>query len=178
MKRKNLEINKNSKNLEINNISNNFFLNKNLRENSMKNIEISKSYKIGELTFSTLEEANLYILKSIYDSGLEEIIRNPENFVTALRAVTNPNSNPGKSTSNLGKQPDLADISKYLKENENITITRLSSTTKSAKDWPVYIVISPDSTRAFRYTKKVHELYYEILKIGIEKIISQYSYKL
>ena len=177
MKRENLEINKNSKKLEINNISNILFSNKILRENNTMKLEISKSYKIGDLTFDSLEAANIHILKSIYDSGLEEILKNPENFLSALRAVTNP-GNPGKSTPNIGKQPDLSDISKYLKENENITITRLSSTTRKAADWPVYIAISPESTRAFRYTGKVHQLYYEILETSIETIITKYSYKL
>jgi hypothetical protein len=176
MKREKLEINKNSKKLEINNISNILFSNKNNKRITMK-LEVTKTYKIGDLTFESLEAANLHILKSIYDTGLEEIIRNPENFITALRAVTNP-GNPEKSTSNLGKQPDLSDISKYLKEKENITITRLSTTTRKASDWPVYIAISPLSTRAFRYTGKVHQLYYEILETSIEEIISKYSYKL
>ena len=176
MKRKNLENKIENKNSKI--FSNNFFSNKINRENTTMKLEISKSYKIGDLTFDSLESANLHILKSIYDSGLEEIIKNPENFITALRTVTNT-GNPGKSTPNLGKQPDLSDISKYLKENENITITRLSSTTRKAADWPVYITISPESMpRAFRYTGKVHELYYEILETSIETIITKYSYKL
>ena len=178
MKRENLEINKNSKKLEINNISNIFFSNKNSRENTntMK-IEVTQKFIINEKEFSSREEASRYILEEIYKQGLEYIIQNPENFLSALREVTNP-GNPEKSSVQIGIKPTLADISKYLKEKENLVITRLSISTQKAADWPVYIIISPDSSRAFRYTKKVHELYYEILEIGIENIISKYSYKL
>ena len=171
MKRKNLENKIENKNSKI--FSNIFFSNKinNKRENiSMKNIEISKSYKIGELTFSTLEEANLHILKSIYDTGLEEILKDPNTFITALRAVTNP-GNPEKVTSHPGSG-NMRDIQKIL-ESQGYLISR------HHEHWPVYILVTPEKEKkVFRYTGKVHELHQLVLEIGIEEIAAKYSHKL
>ena len=150
-----------------------FFSNKinNKRENSMKNIEISRTYKIGELTFSTLEEANIHILKSIYDTGLEEILKDPNTFITALRAVTNPNSNPEKVTSHPGSG-NMRDIQKIL-EKDGYLISR------HHEHWPVYILVTPEKEKkVFRYTGKVHELHQLVLEIGIEEIAAKYSHKL
>ena len=65
MKRKKIEI-KNSNKIEINNISNNFFLNKNLRENSMKEFK---------------EE-----LKTIYNEG--SMVENHEKVIMLLKEIT------------------------------------------------------------------------------------------
>ena len=174
MKRKNLEIKKEiSTKIENSNISNILFSNKILRENKkiMKNIEISKSYKIGDLTFDSLESANRYILKSLFDSGLEEIIKNPENFITALRSVTNPNSNPEKVTSHPGSG-NMRDIQKIL-EKDGYLISR------HHEHWPVYILVTPEKEKkVFRYTGKVHELHQLVLQIGIEEIAAKYSHRL
>ena len=173
MKRENLEIKNISNKIEINNISNNFFSNKiNKREKIMK-LEISKTYKIGENTFSSLEEANLFILTSLYNEGLEAIIANPTAFTEALRAVTNPSAIPqGTSVSKPSDGGNMRDIQERLR-GEGYRISR------HEKFWPVYEVTRPDGTLGvFRFTGKVWELYNLICEVGIEEVISKYSYKL
>ena len=159
-------------NLEIKNISNNFFLNKINKRESMK-LEVTKSYKIGENTFSSLEEANLFILNSLYEAGLESIIANPTAFTEALRAVTNPSAIPqGTSVSKPSDGGNMRDIQERLR-GEGYRISR------HEKFWPVYEVTKPEGTlAAFRFTGKVWELYNLICEVGIEEVISKYSYKL
>ena len=164
---------KNSKKLEINKISENFFLNKNLREKNSMKLEISKTYRIGENTFSSLEEANLFILTNLYNEGLEAIIANPTSFSEALRAVTNPSAIPqGTSVSKPSDGGNMRDIQETLRK-EGYRIGR------HEKFWPVYEVTRNDGTlAAFRFTGKVWELYNLICEVGIEEVISKYSYNL
>ena len=134
-------------------------------------VEIQKTYKIGENTFSSLEEANKFLLEEIYNSGLEEILKNPNNFIQALKTVINP-GNPEKTTySNTGK-PTLKEIQEYLR-NQGYKISR------HEKFWPVYEILTPEKEeKIIRYTGKVHELHSLILEIGIEEVISKYTHKL
>lgn len=155
-------------NKKENKISTLFSNNKNLENTTMK-VEITKTYKIGETTFSTIQEANIHILKELYNQGLEEILKNPDTFVQALKAATNQNSNPER---NLGGTGNMREIQQIL-EKQQYLISRHHS------QWPVYIVVTPEKEqKIFRFTGKVRELHQLVLTIGIEEIISKYSYKL
>ena len=174
MKRKKLQNKIENKNSKI--FSNIFFSNKNSRENTntMK-IEVTQKFIINEREFSSREEASRYILEEIYKQGLEYIIQNPENFISALREVTNP-GNPEKSQKiSVTEKKNMKDINKFL-QSKNYEITRLSDTTKSAADWPVYILTSPENIFTFRYTSPVFQLYLDLEKFGIEFIVQKYKY--
>ena len=172
MKRKNLENKIENKNSKI--FSNNFFLNK-IKKRITMNIQITQKFIIDGKEFDSRESANKYILQEIYSLGIEYIIQNPEKFVSALREVTNP-GNPEKSQKiSVTEKKNLSDINKFLQSKNYTKITRLSDTTKSAADWPVYILTSPSNIFTFRYTKPVFQLYIDILEFGIENIVEKYK---
>ena len=149
MKRKKIEIKNISNKIEINNISNNFFLNKINRENSMKR----------ENSFSSFEEVEL-----------ESILANPVGFTEAL---INHSATPHITlNSKSSYESNMEDIQKILgREGYRISMhEKLSS---------VYEVTRPDRTqRIFRFGGKVWELFNLICEVGIEEVISKYSYKL
>jgi hypothetical protein len=189
MKRKNLENkieNKNSKN-----ISNIFFLNKNTRENkNMNNFEFKIEEKIivNNIEFSSRESAEKYILSEIFsNNSIEELLENPEinfQFISLFNKyrkknenekIVNPKNSSVKEYSNTGK-PDMKSIQKLLNENNiNLIIKR------NNKEWPVYLFQNPNNSLEFftiRNTKKVYELYEEILKNinNLDKFFQEYSY--
>ena len=176
MKREKLE------NKKENKFSENFFSNKNSKENkkTMK-IEIQKNYSVNGKIFDSIEKVNKYLLEELFSNiTIEEVIQNPEKFISQIREYT---SNPEKSQNseknfprNIGKK-NMKDIKELLKK-ENYEIERLSDTTRKASDWPVYLISNLENLYTIRYTKAVFELYEEILEIGIEKLISKYSHKI
>ena len=172
MKREKIE------NKKENKFSKNFFSNKILRENKkiMKNIEITQKFSVNGIEFSSMKEVNKYLLQEIIScTTIEEIIENPENYISQIRKYTS--STPEKSQKiSVSEKKNLSDIDKYLKTQNFIEITRLSNTTKSAADWPVYILTSPSNIYTFRYTFPVFQLYIDILEFGIEYIIEKYKY--
>ena len=156
-----------------------FFSNKNLiREKIMKNIEISQKFIVNNIEFTSMKEVNKYLLQEIISSTtIEEIMENPEEYISQIRKYTSTieSKNPGKKIS-VNEKKNLSDIEKYLKTQNFIEITRLSNTTHSAADWPVYILTSPSNIFTFRYTKPVFQLYLDILEFGIENIVEKYKY--
>ena len=160
--------------------SENFFSNKKIeRIKIMKNIEISQKFIVNNIEFTSMKEVNKYLLQEIISSTtIEEIMENPENYISQIRKYTSStieSKNPGKKIS-VNEKKNLSDIDKYLKTQNFIEITRLSNTTHSAADWPVYILTSPSNIFTFRYTKPVFQLYIDILEIGIENIVETYKY--
>ena len=175
MKRENLE------NKKENKFSENFFSNKiNKRENTMK-IEIQKNYSVNGKNFDSIEKVNKYLLEELFTNiTIEEIIKNPENFISKIREYT---SNPEKSQNsekniprNIGKK-NMKDIKELLKK-ENFEIERLSDTTRKASDWPVYLISNLENLYTIRYTKAVFELYIDLEEFGIENLVQKYSHKI
>ena len=175
MKRENLE------NKKENKFSENFFSNKiNKREKTMK-IEIQKNYSVNGKNFDSIEKVNKYLLEELFTNiTIEEIIQNPENFISKIREYT---SNPEKSQNsekniprNIGKK-NMKDIKEFLKK-ENFEIERLSDTTRKASDWPVYLISNLENLYTIRYTKAVFELYIDLEEFGIENLVQKYSYKM
>ena len=175
MKRENLE------NKKENKFSENFFSNKiNKRENTMK-IEIQKNYSVNGKNFDSIEKVNKYLLEELFTNiTIEEIIQNPENFISKIREYT---SNPEKSQNsekniprNIGKK-NMKDIKEFLKK-ENFEIERLSDTTRKASDWPIYLISNLENLYTIRYTKAVFELYIDLEEFGIENLVQKYSHKI
>ena len=172
MKRENLE------NKKENKFSENFFSNKiNKRENTMK-IEIQKNYSVNGKNFDSIEKVNKYLLEELFTNiTIEEIIQNPENFISEIRKYTSSTPEKSQNISRNISKKNLVDINEYLKKNFNSSIDRLSNTTKRASDWPVYLINTPDNLFTFRYTRAVFELYEEIvLESSIENFVEKYKY--
>ena len=156
-----------------------FFSNKILRENkTMKNIEVTQKFSVNGKEFSSMKEVNRYLLEEIISSTtIEEIIENPENYISQIRKYTSSSiieNSKNSEKRNIGKK-NMKDIKEYLKK-ENYEIERLSDTTRKASDWPVYLISNLENLSTIRYTKAVFELYEEILEIGIENLIVQYRH--
>ena len=160
--------------------SENFFSNKILRENKiMKNIEVTQKFSVNGKEFNSLKEVNRYLLEEIISSTtIDEIFQNPEEYISQIRKYTS--STPEKSQNSekrisVTEKKNMKDINRFL-QSKNYEITRLSDTTKSAADWPVYILTSPENIFTFRYTSPVFQLYLDLEKFGIEKIVEMYKY--
>ena len=156
-----------------------FFSNKILRENkTMKNIEVTQKFSVNGKEFNSLKEVNRYLLEEIISStSIDEIFQNPEEYISQIRKYTSStieSKNPEKRIS-VSEKKNMKDINKLL-EIQNYKITRLSDTTKSAADWPVYILTNPESIYTFRYTFPVFQLYLDLEKFGIEYIVEKYKY--
>ena len=172
MKREKIE-NKNSKIF-----SNNFFSNKKIERKIMKNIEISQKFIVNNIEFTSMKEVNKYLLEELFTNiTIEEIIQNPENFISEIRKYTSSTPEKSQNNSRNISKKNLVDINEYLKKNFNSSIDRLSNTTKRASDWPVYLINTPDNLFTFRYTRAVFELYEElVLEENIEKFVEKYKY--
>ena len=175
MKRENLENKKENKNSKI--FSNNFFSNKKIERITMK-LEISQKFIVNEKEFTSMKEVNKYLLEELFTNiTIEEIIQNPENFISEIRKYTSSTPEKSQNISRNISKKNLVDINEYLKKNFNSSIDRLSNTTKRASDWPVYLINTPDNLFTFRYTRAVFELYEEIvLESSIENFVEKYKY--
>ena len=174
MKRKNLE------NKKENKFSENFFSNKILRENNTMKLEISQKFIVNEKEFTSMKEVNKYLLENLISSTtIEEIIENPEKYISEIRKYTSSTPEKSKNNSRNISKKNLVDINEYLKKNFNSSIDRLSNTTKRASDWPVYLINTPNNLFTFRYTRAVFELYEEIvLESSIENFVEKYKYSI
>ena len=175
MKRENLE------NKKENKFSENFFSNKKIERKKIMKIEIQKTYSVNGKEFTSMKEVNKYLLEELFTNiTIEEIIQNPENFISKIREYT---SNPEKSQNsekniprNIGKK-NMKDIKEFLKK-ENFEIERLSDTTRKASDWPIYLISNLENLYTIRYTKAVFELYIDLEEFGIENLVQKYSHKI
>ena len=144
-------------------------------------IEIQKNYSVNGKIFDSIEKVNKYLLEELFTNiTIEEIIQNPENFISKIREYT---SNPEKSQNsekniprNIGKK-NMKDIKEFLKK-ENFEIERLSDTTRKASDWPIYLISNLENLYTIRYTKAVFELYIDLEEFGIENLVQKYSHKI
>jgi hypothetical protein len=153
MKRKNLLLEKNS-------IKINFtFQIKKVMETKM-NITATKSYKVGDKEFSSIESANAYVaqfaVEAMLNEGVDHIIENSETFIKNLKALA------GIKYSNTGKG-NLKDINEHLEKQG-------SSVVRSTVDWPVYTINTPSESFVIRFTGKVWELHSLIVEQGIDSL--------
>ena len=175
MKRENLE------NKKENKFSENFFSNKKIERIKIMKIEVTKKYIVNGKEFNSLKEVNFFLLEELFSNiTIEEVINNPEKFISQVREYT---SNPEKSQNseknipiNIGKK-NMKDIKEFLKK-ENFEIERLSDTTRKASDWPVYLISNLENLYTIRYTKAVFELYIDLEEFGIENLVQKYSHKI
>ena len=151
MKRNFLLLNKNSKKIENSIFSKNFFSNLYKRENTM-NIQISSTYKIGDRTFASLDEANEFLIEEMIAKGAKWVIENKGAVISALQQIGNPHSktSTGKVYSNVGKG-NLEMIKEMLKGRYEVR--------RDEKNWPVYHFHNDTEYHIIRFTGKVWELY-------------------
>jgi hypothetical protein len=169
MKRKKLEIKKeNSQKENSNNISLSFFSN-NIRENTM-NIEISKSYKIGDRTFSSLEEANEHLIEEMISRGSKWVIENKAQVIAALQQFGKPDTSTStnRTYSNTGKG-NLEMIKERLKGRYHVR--------RDEDTWPVYHFHNDTEYHVIRYTGKVWQLYDLVIlhESDLSPIFKQYG---
>jgi hypothetical protein len=182
MKRKNLEIRIENK------ISENFFSNKNNRENTKMNFEISKKIIVNNIEFNSIENAENYILQEIFsNNSLQELLENPEinfQFISLFNKYRKKNENEKiqkennsvKEYSNNNpenKNKNMKNLNLFLRKN-NFSIVR------NNREWPVYKIqnLKNNSFIIFRYTKEVFSLYKEIEENleNLENYFKKYSY--
>ena len=144
MKRKNLysEI-KNSENKIL-------FSNKIVMETNME-VKVTKTYKVGNLEFSSIEAVQQHVAKetvmAYLAEGVDHVIENSAEFIKQLKILS------GIKYSNVGSNKgNLKDINEYLERHG-------SNLVRSALDWPVYTVNTPYESFTIRFTGKVWELH-------------------
>ena len=153
MKRKNLLLEKNSTKLNFT------FQIKKVMETKM-NITATKSYKVGNLEFTSLEAANAHVAKieveAHLNEGVDHIIENSEAFIKSLKALA------GIKYTNVGKG-NLKDINEHLEKSG-------SSVVRSSVDWPVYTINTPSESFVIRFVGKVWELHSLIVEQGLDSL--------
>jgi actin-like ATPase involved in cell morphogenesis len=135
------------------------------------NLEIKKSFKIGDKEFSSKNEALKSIaleeLTKIVEGGVQSVIDNSADFLKLLKIVS------GSATKGIvmkGGSGTLKGLNELLVE-EGHNIERDDS------DWPVYHINLVDGTsHSIRYTGKVWELYNLYVEGGIDSLL-QYKLK-
>ena len=124
------------------------------------NITATKSYKVGDKEFSSIESANAYVaqfaIEAMLSEGVDHIIENSETFIKNLKALA------GIKYSNTGKG-NLKDINDHLEKSG-------SSVVRSTVDWPVYTINTPSESFVIRFTGKVWELHSLIVEQGIDSL--------
>jgi hypothetical protein len=154
MKRKNSILEKNSTKMNFT-----FQIN-NLIGDKKMNITATKSYKVGDQEFYSLEAANAYVAKieveAYLKEGVDHIIENSEAFIKSLKALA------GIKYTNVGKG-NLKDINEHLEKSG-------SSIVRSTVDWPVYTINTPSESFVIRFVGKVWELHAMIVNQGIDSL--------
>jgi hypothetical protein len=155
MKRKNLLL------IEKNSTKMNFtFQINNLIGDKKMNITATKSYKVGDQEFTSIEAANAYVAKieveAYLKEGVDHIIENSEAFIKSLKALA------GIKYTNVGKG-NLKDINEHLEKSS-------SSIVRSTVDWPVYTINTPSESFVIRFVGKVWELHAMIVNKGIDSL--------
>ena len=132
----------------------------------MKNLEIKKTYKIGDREFSSKEEALRETAKTeltqLVESGVDHVIENSATFLNLLKIVSN---NSMKGIVIKGGSGTLKALDELLME-EGAHIER------STFDWPVYHIHLNDGTsHTIRYIGKVWQLYDLFVEGGIDALL-------
>ena len=146
MKRKNLYS-------EINFFENKIFnSNKKLSlETKTMEVKITKTYKVGDKEFSSIEAVNQYAAEQTVQSylacGVDYIIDHSADFVKNLKILK------GIKYSNVGiGKGNLKDINEHLEKQGSCLV-------RKPLDWPVYVVNTPSESFTIRFTGKVWELH-------------------
>ena len=149
MKRKNSTTKKNSLFLE----KNSFFSNKNniVKGDKIMEVKVTKTYKVGNLEFSSIEAVQQHVAKetvlAYLAEGVDHVIENSAEFIKQLKILK------GIKYSNVGTgKGNLKDINEYLE-------SKGSNVVRSALDWPMYTFNTPDESFTIRFTGKVWELH-------------------
>ena len=139
-------------NSEIKFSENKFFdSNKKLSLETNMEVKVTKSYKVGNLEFSSLEAVNQYAAEqtvlTYLNKGVDHVIENSAEFIKSLKILK------GIKYSNVGTgKGNLKDINQHL-ENQGSCLVR------KPLDWPVYVVNTPSESFTIRFTGKVWELH-------------------
>ena len=137
-------------NSEIQNFEKNFS-NKKVMETKTMEVKITKTYKVGDLEFSSLEAVQQHVAQQTVQSylacGTDYIIEHGADFIKNLKILK------GIKYSNVGTgKGNLKDINEHLE-------SKGSSIVRSTIDWPVYTINTPDESFTIRFTGKVWELH-------------------
>ena len=135
------------------------------------NLEIKKTFKIGDREFTSKNEALKSIaleeLTKIVEGGVDSVITNSSDFLRLLKIVS------GSATKGIvmkGGNGTLKGLNELLVEEGN-------SIERDDIDWPVYHVNLADGTsHTIRFTGKVWELYNLYIEGGIDSLL-QYKVK-
>ena len=132
----------------------------------MKNLEIKKTYKIGDREFSSKEEALKETAKKelaqLVEGGVQEVINNSATFLNLLKIVSN---NSMKGVVIKGGSGTLKSLDELL-SNEGAHIERDSF------DWPVYhLYLADGSSHTIRYIGKVWQLYDLFVEGGLDALL-------
>ena len=128
-----------------------FNSNKNVMETKTMEVKITKSYKVGDKEFTSLEAVQHYAAEqtvmAFLEQGVDHVIENSTEFIKNLKILK------GIKYSNVGTgKGNLKDINEHLE-------SKGSSLVRSTIDWPVYTVNTPDESFTIRFIGKVWELH-------------------
>ena len=132
----------------------------------MKNLEIKKTYKIGDREFSSKEEALQITAKeelaSLVEGGVDVVIQNSATFLNLLKIVT---SSSMKGVVIKGGSGTLKALDELMSQNGD-------HIERSTFDWPVYhIHLADGSSHTIRYIGKVWQLYDLFVEGGVDALL-------
>ena len=128
-----------------------FDSNKKLSLETNMEVKVTKSYKVGNLEFSSLEAVNQYAAEqtvlTYLNKGVDHVIENSAEFIKSLKILK------GIKYSNVGTgKGNLKDINEHLEKQGSCLV-------RKPLDWPVYVVNTPSESFTIRFTGKVWELH-------------------
>ena len=129
----------------------------------MKNLEIKKVFSIDGIEYNTKEEALIAVatgtVTKLVESGVEAVILNSEEFISALKVLSTGDTTGRKKGETLKSLEEL--LSK-----EGIGIKR------NALKWPLYhLTLQDGEVVNILFKGKVWELYEMYVTNGIEEIL-------
>jgi hypothetical protein len=127
-------------------------------------LEIQKTFKIGDKEFTSKNEALKSIametLSKILEGGVDSVIENSTDFVSALKVVSTQKAPVFK-----GGSGTLKSLNELLNEDGH-------SVVRDGGDWPVYhLTLADGSNHTIRYTGKVWELYNLFVDGGVPALL-------
>ena len=129
----------------------------------MKNLEIKKVFSIDGIEYNTKEEALIAVatgtITKLVESGVEAVILNSEEFISALKVLSTGDTTGRKKGETLKSLEEL--LSK-----EGIGIRR------NAIKWPLYhLTLTDGEVVNILFKGKVWELYEMYVSGGINEIL-------
>ena len=127
-------------------------------------LEIQKTFKIGNREFTSKSDALKSIametLSKIIEGGVDSVIENSIDFVSALKVVSTQ-----KAPIFKGGSGTLKGLNELLNEDGH-------SVVRDGGDWPVYhLTLADGSNHTIRYTGKVWELYNLFVDGGVPSLL-------